>query len=165
MESKGGNARLYRVKWWKRILALVFLAFVLAGSVTIWTEILVGERKPAKWERTSVTLGPLLGAYFVLEVFISTVTLFEDAIEVQTVFRNKRLLFTAIRGRREYVVRGGADSGPTRYLKLEPNEDGLPTLKFEKSYNFDAAFYRWFNALPDLDLREGHGPETKWFNI
>ncbi len=64
----------------------------------------------------------------------------------------KTLRFRDIRGRREYVVRSaGPESVSTRYLKLESNDDRLPSLEFEKYFTFDAAFYEWFNRLPNLD--------------
>jgi|HubBroStandDraft_4_1064222.scaffolds.fasta_scaffold682392_2 hypothetical protein len=55
-------------------------------------------------------------------------------------------------GRREHMVRG-TQSGRIHYLKLEPNDETLPTL-FQQNCNFDGVFYEWFNKLPDLDAMD-----------
>jgi hypothetical protein len=96
----------------------------------------------------------VVGGFLVPLAYKSAVILLEDAIELRTIFVRKRLLFVAIRGRREYVVNGGGDEGSTRYLRLEPNDDRLPALDFARNFNFDGAFYAWFNKLPDLDAMD-----------
>jgi hypothetical protein len=58
------------------------------------------------------------------------------------------------------VLHGGSeDGGTTRYLKLEPNDDRLPSLSFPRDCNFDGVFCDWFNNLPDLDAIDK--PKTK----
>jgi len=98
----------------------------------------------------------IVGIGLTINFFKATVTFTSDAIELNTIFARKKLPFSGIRGRREYVVRGGEvdAGGSTRYLKLVPNDDRLPTLDFMKNYTFDDAFYSWFNALPDLDAED-----------
>jgi|HubBroStandDraft_1064217.scaffolds.fasta_scaffold50965_2 hypothetical protein len=76
----------------------------------------------------------------------------QDAIELRSLFSTS-LPFDGILGPREYAARG-AQSGRIHYLNWEPNDDGLPTLDFQKSYNFDAVFYEWFNKLLDLDAMD-----------
>lgn len=88
--------------------------------------------------------------------FKAAIEFSQDAVEHRTIFGQKKLPLDGIKGRREYVVKGaqGDGGGNTRYLKLEPNDDRLPTLEFSKHYTFDDTFYRWFYELPDLDAED-----------
>ena len=58
------------------------------------------------------------------------------------------------------------EDGSTVFLKLEPNDDRLPTLEFQKNYyNFDDRFFRWFNELPDLDVEDKKKHMTSNFGL
>jgi hypothetical protein len=51
-------------------------------------------------------------------------------------------------------------------LKLEPNDDRIPTLEFEETYyTLDDHFFAWFNALPDLDALDKTTPEKSNFGL
>jgi hypothetical protein len=76
----------------------------------------------------------------------------------------RRLPLSAIRGRREYVVRTYR-GGSTRYLKLESDDDRFPALDFSRNYEFDDAFYKWFYSLPDLDAKDREVHEDKNFGL
>ncbi|MGO9129879.1 MAG: hypothetical protein ACLQIS_09130 [Bryobacteraceae bacterium] len=112
-----------------------------------------GDSQPKLWELGIASIVVMGCGFWVAHAFEARVALFDDAIEVRGLFGKKRLRFDEIRGRREYVVRGD-EGGSTRYLKLEPNDDRLPTLRFAREHNFDSVFYAWFRRLPDLDAME-----------
>jgi hypothetical protein len=153
MEGSSGISRVYRITWWWRLGAVFFLAIGSVVATGIWIGILAGERDPKPGEMIATPVLAVIGAFLTWCAFRATVTLSENRSERQTPFGHKELPLNAIRGRREYVVRGAnADmGGSTRYLKLEPNDDRLPVMDIVKYFNFDNQFYRWFNALPDLD--------------
>jgi hypothetical protein len=121
--------------------------------IGIWGGVILGRREPKLEEMVVSAILPMFGVLWVAFSFLSTVTLFVDALEHRTLLGRKRLPFEGIRGRREYFV-DSYESGSTRYLKLEPNDDRLPTLDFQKYYTFDREFYEWFNNLPDLDAMD-----------
>jgi hypothetical protein len=153
MENSGLSARVYRITWWWRAGAVFFLTIGSVVSIGIWNGIIFGEREPKFAEMVGTPVLAIVGVFLAWSAFRATVTLSADAIELRTLFERKRLPLNAIRGRREYVVRGGTVDvgGSTRYLKLEPNDDRLPTMDIVKYFNFDDRFYQWFKALPDLD--------------
>jgi hypothetical protein len=156
MENPPPVFRIYRLNWWPRTFALLFLgfsAFFLIG--TSWG-LLTGQEEAKPLQMVFAVVFLVVGIGLTINFFKTTITFTADAIELNTIFARKKLPFSGIRGRREYVVRGGdvEAGGSTRYLKLVPNDDRLPTLDFMKNYTFDDAFYRWFNALPDLDAED-----------
>jgi hypothetical protein len=53
---------------------------------------------------------------------------------------------------REWVDCGGEAN--TCYLKLESDDDRVPSITLQKIYNFDAAFYEWFRELRNLDAMD-----------
>jgi len=154
MEVLGHLARVYRIGWWWRAAAIFFLTTGTVGVTGIWGGVIAGRREPKFEEMVVTAVLPLVGALLVWSAFRATVTLSEDEIELRTPFGRKKLPLHAIRGRREYVVRGGIHGGSTRYLKLETNDDRLPTMDIMKAFSFDGRFYQWFNELPDLDAQD-----------
>lgn len=143
--------RVYRLKWYRFMAALFFLVLSCTFVIGTWRELILGagEVKPLQMAISALLL--IIGVLWTASTFKARVILYEDAIESVALRGRKALRFRDIRGRREYVVRsGGPESVSTRYLKLEPNDDLLPALEFEKYFTFDTAFYEWFNKLPDL---------------
>jgi hypothetical protein len=98
----------------------------------------------------------LYGIYQTANAFISTVTLHQDSVELRTAFSRQSLLFSEIRGRRQYI--SYAFRSRTPYFKLVPKDDRHDSLSFEQAYKFDQAFFHWFNQLPDLDAAD----EKSW---
>jgi hypothetical protein len=94
----------------------------------------------------------LFGVYQTANAFISSVTLFEDSIELRTAFSRQSLGFSEIRGRREYISYAARSRTP--YFKLEPNDNRLNSLSFRQAFSFDEAFFQWFNKIPDLDAAD-----------
>jgi hypothetical protein len=141
--------RSYRAKLWIRAFALFFLAFSLAGLVNFWGDIFAEERSSSPTEILVPGLMVLTGIYLVAHFFTARVTLFPDAIEVQTIWSTKRMDFNRIRGRREYETTD-SDGVKTRNIKLEPLGYQQPALEFQDLYNFDAEFYEWLRSLPKL---------------
>jgi hypothetical protein len=146
--------RAYRINWWCRAFSMFWTGLVgLFWTVTLWDEFF-GEKEPGLWQIIAGTLFVVSGTIWVTHLFRARVTLFADAIETSGLLGRARLRFNEIRGRREYVVRGGEEGGNTPYLKVVSNDDRLPSLDFIKYYNFDDAFYAWFKGLPDLDAAD-----------
>jgi hypothetical protein len=137
------------MRWFRQVLPVLFLVVGSLIWIVNWGRIVSGDREPRLWDIALPVVLTLGGAFWVASTLSSSVTLFDDAIELRTLLGRKRLSFDQIRGRREYVSRGQRSA--TRYLRLEPNDDRLATIEFEKSYTFDDEFYAWFNKLPDLD--------------
>jgi hypothetical protein len=65
------------------------------------------------------------------------------------------------------VVKGtqAGAGGNTRYLKLIPGDDRLPTLEFSKNYTIDDTFYKWFYEPPDLDERDKREAKDSKFGL
>jgi len=146
---------VYYMKWLDRAGAVLAMA---AGAV-LFTIVLSDWSDPIVPSHNGNLIGLLVspalllyGIYKTANAFISTVTLFADSIEVRTAFNCRSILFNEIRGRREYVNNWGRSK--TWYYRLVPNDDKLGTLEFEQNFNFDEAFFSWFNRLPDLDAAE-----------
>jgi hypothetical protein len=144
--------RAYRIRWQWRAFAVVWTAI----GALVWGGIIsketLGKEDPRLWHFVVGPLWIIAGLLWIAHMFQAAVTLFHDSIEKRGLLGRARLRFGEIRGRREYFVTGGGeDGGATHYLKLEPNDDRLPTLDFMWDYDFDPAFYDWFKSLPDLD--------------
>jgi hypothetical protein len=134
---------------WVRGLALFFLAFSLAGFVHYWGNMLAAEQPPTTKEFLVSGLMVASGILLVGHFFTVRVTLFPDAIEVQTLWSTKRMNFNSIRGRREWVTTD-SDGYTSRHIKLEPLGYQQPALEFLDIYNFDTEFYEWLRSLPKL---------------
>lgn len=148
-EFQKQSGRVYRLRWYWHLFSLFFFLFGSVASWRIWGVGSVGEHEPGFWDLFSSAVIALVGMVLVVHYFTARIILFEDAIEQRNLLGRKKLRFDQIRGRREYVVSG--EDGSTRYLKIEPNDDRLPTLNFVKGYAFDRVFLSWFYSLPDLD--------------
>jgi hypothetical protein len=135
------------MRWWRRAGGVLSLAVLL---FLIYAMFFLTRTEPSLWTQAGALFALIAISYGTADAFNATVTLYEDAIEVQTLFRLKRLPFSGIRGRREWVQRN-AEGADTHYLKLVPNDRSLPTLNLMRSYTFDEEFYRWYNSLPNLD--------------
>ncbi len=155
---------VYRPSWSWRAFALAFLALGTIFAIHIWREVRWGLAEPRPFEIAIGAVLVLVGTALVAHTFTESVRFTTDAIERATLVGVKRLPLSNIRGRREYAV-SGHESGRTRYLKLEPNDDRLPTLDFSRNYDFDDAFYKWFHGLPDLDEMDKEAPKTSNFGL
>jgi hypothetical protein len=155
MKNVAQNAKVYRMKWWRRASAILLLMFgILFSAAFCWGPV-IRHADPNPLGIAISAAFTLVGIFWTISAFKSTVTLSDDAIEVRGILGCKRLPLNGIRGRREYVVRGGGvEDASTRYLKLVPDDDRLSPLEFEKYFTFDDAFYQWFNKLPDLDAMD-----------
>jgi hypothetical protein len=143
---------VYYRKWLDRVGAVFTLVVGAALSTIVWSDLLIPPHN-GNLTRLVVSAALLLyGIYLTANAFISTVTLFAGSIEARTAFSRKSLQFSEIRGRREYI--SGAGRYKTPYFSLVPKDNGLNILAFQQAYNFDEAFFRWFNHLPDLDAAD-----------
>lgn len=154
-KEPGLVVRAYRIKWWWQAFAVAWTAIgLLVWGGILWKEVF-GAEEPRPWHFVAASLCIVGGAFWVAHVLQARVTLFVDAIETCGLLGMARLRFDEIRGRREYVLTGGAEEGgDTHYFKVEPNDDRLPTLDSIKDYDFDNEFYSWFKTLSDLDAAD-----------
>ncbi len=141
-----------------RIFSAVFVAFSLASSIGVWTRTQHLSIQVMAWEMLGTAAFLLAGAYLATSTFRSGITLSHDSIELQTPFKRRCLALASIRGRREYE-REDAEGGKTKYLKIIPRDDSLPTLAFPDHFDFDTKFYIWYDSLPDLDALERMSPD------
>jgi len=162
-EASSKIVRVYRMNGLYRGASVVFSTVAFFLMISFWIGIATGQKEPKLLEMILVPVFPIVGGVWVAFAFTSTVTLFQDAIELRTLANRKHLPFARIRGRREYVVQ--SDDGSTRYLKLEPNDDRLPTLELQQNYDFDSAFYNWFYQLSDLDELDKPKPKKSNFGL
>jgi len=130
------NVCIYRVKRSTRVNAVLFL--VLGPVVASISHGISGA-----------AFLLLFGAYVAASVFRTALTLAGETIELRTLFARKALRFDNILGRREYVA--ATKYGGRLSWKIVPNENRLPTLKFDSNLEFDGEFREWFESLPDLD--------------
>lgn len=147
---------IYCVYHWSKLgraFTLLFLAFSVFYAVGVCTgQVIRGTGVNPMIILIALVLF-IAGSLFAIYSYRAKISFTTEAIELHTNFTRKRLPPSGILGRREYIVRD--EDGSTVYLKLEPNDDRLPTLEFQKNYyNFDDRFFRWFNELPDLDVED-----------
>jgi hypothetical protein len=145
--------RVYRLNIWIRMFAAAFLAFSLLGLFgLLWSQHAgVQGRNPAQMvEWAAIALFAVCWAIY---VFGAVIVLLEDTIEKRTPLKTDSLRFAEIRGRRETVHRN-FDGSYIRYLQVVPRDPLLPLIRFQKFYVFDAAFYAWYDDLPDLDAMD-----------
>jgi hypothetical protein len=145
--------RVYRLSPWIRLFAVAFLAFSVLGLCgLLWSQNAgLQRRNPAETlEWSAITL---FAACWTVYVFVAVIVLSQDAIEKRTPLHTVLLRFAQIRGRRETMHRN-FDGSTIRYLQVVPRDSLLPVIKFQKFYVFDAAFYAWYDDLPDLDAMD-----------
>ena len=150
MMRERGDRRVYRLSTWIRIFAVAFLGFSLLGLLgLLWSQHEgMQSRNPAQMlEWGAITI---FAAGWAVYVFGAVIVLSGGGIEKRTLFKTDSLRSAEIRGRREKVHRN-FDGSYIRYLQVVPRDPLLPVIQFQKFYVFDAAFYAWYDELPDLD--------------
>lgn len=153
--SMRASRRVYHLNVWIRVFAVVFLAFCLLGTLgLLWSQHHgLQNRNPAEMvEWGAITLFAIGWAVY---VFNAVIVLSDGGIEKRTPLKTDSLRPLEIRGRREKVHRN-FDGSYIRYLQVVPRDPLLPVIRFQKFYAFDAAFYAWYDDLPNLDA-EGRG--------
>jgi hypothetical protein len=144
-----GVGQAYRVLWLDRILSLSGFFVCTAIALEVFRRGTREETQPA-FVLLAIGLIALTSGISALSGFYNRVTLYANAIEYRSIWSTSWLQFAEIRGRRAIPgYRGRGGRGPR--LRIVPKEADLPTLEFEKNYNFDDAFWGWVNKLPDLD--------------
>jgi hypothetical protein len=153
MTSIARSKRVYRLNQWIRFFAVAFLVFSILGLCgLLWSQHagLQGRNPAETMEWSAITL---FAACWTIYVFGAVLVLSHNAIEKRTPTKTIRLPFAQILGRRETIHRN-FDGSTIRYLHVVPRDPLLLEIKFQKFYVFDAAFYAWYDDLPDLDASE-----------
>ena len=144
---------VYRMNWWFRAFALLLLAFGTFICTVTALNIYSSSGDSDFTKLALVLVFPAVGAIMTAKSFSSTLSFTESFVERRSLLGFESVSLAAVRGRREYVVRGTTTGGATRYLRLVATDNEC--LDFGKSlYAFDEAFWDWFYQLPDLDVEE-----------
>lgn len=147
------RTRVYRMSIWIRSFAVVFFLFCVLGLLgLLWSQRagLHGRSVAQLIEWAAITL---FAAGWLAYVFSAVVVLTSNAVEKRTLLKTDRLRFDQILGRREKMHRN-FDGSYIRYLQVIPRDALMPMIQFQKFYVFDAAFYAWYDDLPDLDASD-----------
>jgi hypothetical protein len=164
-ESPTGIFRVYRTNAFQRVFSLIFTGFAAFALVAIWYGILSGAREPIFWDMAVPVILVIAGVLFTFRAFRNSVYLSDNAIRFKSLVDDSVLPFDKIKGRRRYLDKGDADSPSIWHLVIEPNDDRYPKIDLQETYKFDDHFYRWFNALPDLDELDKHRLKTSNFGL
>lgn len=156
--------RTYRVKAGSRLFVILYLVFAAIIAIVAFGRPLLGWADPQPEVMIVSVVLLIVGILFVGYFFSSAIVFTIDAIELHTLTGRQSLPLDAIRGRREYVVRGG-EEGDYHGIKLEFNDDRFPLLDSQRHFNFDEDFWRWFNQLPDLDVEDKKKKKTSNFGL
>jgi hypothetical protein len=148
-----GIGRAYRVRWLDRIILLFVFVFAVIVTIAAGTYGLAPAKDTPPWLPIfGLGLMAIITGIATLSSFYNRVTLYANSIEYRSIWSTSWLQFEEIRGRRALPGYGGRGGRGPR-LRIVPNEASQPTLEFEKNYNFDDAFWTWFNKLTDLSDR------------
>ena len=147
------RTRVYRMSIWIRSFAVVFFLFSGLGLLgLLWSQRagMHGRSVAQLIEWAAITL---FATGWLAYVFSAVVVLTSNAVEKRTLLKKNRLRFDQILGRREKMHRN-FDGSYIRYLQVIPRDALMPIIQFHKFYVFDAAFYAWYDDLPDLDASD-----------
>lgn len=153
--------RVYRMVWWFRVFALVFLAGCPFAVYELTRE---AVQESLRW--TTILGATSLGvsAFFLIaKAFTSTLDFSGDSLTARWVFHTRTLEYSRIRGRREFVVTGEESS--TRYVRLETTDGSKPFDIAKNMYAFDDAFWAWYYSLPDMDAADKVGGKGSNFGL
>jgi hypothetical protein len=149
------ESRVYRLSWQRRLLSLSMAIAAVAFGVMVYRRVTVQGRSPELWEVLLPIVSILLTGLYAVLVFSTAITLTGERIEQGTLLGRRVLPLAAIRGRRKYAKTGGWQAPDDAWqYRIESRDAAYAALDFECGYAFDAAFYTWFERLPDLDAEE-----------
>lgn len=153
MAMEQNRTRVYRMSIWIRSFAAAFLLFSVLGLLgLLWSQRagMQGRSVAQLIEWGAITL---FAAGWLAYVFSAVIVLSKNAVEKRTILKTDRLRFDQILGRREKTHRN-FDGSYIRYLQVIPRDSLMPMIQFQKFYVFDAAFFAWYDDLPDLDASD-----------
>ena len=153
MTMEQSRTRVYRMNPWNRLFAAAFLLFSVLGLAGLLWSQRAGMHGRNIAELIEWTAIALFAAGWTVYVFSAVIVLTSNAVEKRTVLRRDRLRFDQILGRREKIHRN-FDGSYIRYLQVIPRDGLMATIQFQKFYVLDAAFYAWYDDLPDLDASD-----------
>lgn len=159
------TARIYRMKSSQRIGSVILLLFGLVFTSGVWGSILFGSREPKLLDMMFPIAYSLVAAIFTWRSFKNRVRLSKETVELHSLSGTRVLPISSIKCRRRYLSRGDTNSPDVWHLVLESEDDRYPKIDLEELYRFDEQFYRWFNALPDLDEIDKTRPKTSKFRL
>jgi hypothetical protein len=147
------TAHSYRAAWWVWLLGAGVGVLLLGGGLVGAGFLLLRGLRPAAgpppWLLLWVLVPVALGAWLLLHLARSRLTLTDSALELQGAFRRQQLAWADISGRRTLRSQYGS------YIELVPLRAGLRPLKIMPgSFRTDAYFDNWLAAIPDLEERE-----------
>ena len=152
MENSSGIGRVYKLNWRGWAFPLLCLAVGSADAVASLTGVPFENHHRQLVGAVSSVILLVGGIVLAARALKTKVILSNDAIEVCSIFSNKRLLFNEIRGRRESVQRGL--TGLTTYWELEPKNENARSIEVSTCFTLDDVFCEWFDQIPDLDAED-----------
>lgn len=135
--------RVYRMHWTIRGFAAAFVAFCALGLMGFWSRLVTrpGTHLAAmvEWARwVSFALG------WAIYVFGSSIVLLDNALEKRTPLGTRDCV--SMRFVDGVMWFTGTTTGSyIRYLTLIRKDSYLPSIRFQKFYEFDSTFYEWYN--------------------
>ena len=148
MQQPAPIFRVYRLKWYWHVTAFLPLSLGIGFAAATW----VGQASGNNYSNLAnwiVALGLILVGFFLsVYLFAASVCFTESAIEQRSLFGRSALPFDAILGRSK--VERDTGEGKFIYMRLVPRSEQFKPLDLTQYYTYDQDFYRWFNALPDL---------------
>lgn len=158
--TSGARPHIYPIRsGWRAFIAGTGAVFVIFGLVFGWY---LSTHSPAAGMVAVVLiivfgLGmSVFGGYAIVSTLTSQLLLYDDAIEIRDFFRQRRLLFSEIAGRR---VQSGGNGPPVTVLV--PQDPRRKKIKFSRVFRTDAVFDTWLRGLPDLDQQEQQKSEAE----
>ena len=138
--------RVYRARLWYRALALIF---VLIGLGAAGRGIAILQDDSSVGLIVIGAIAAIFGAAMTAFTATARIRFSDSAIDQSSFLDQKTLLFSSIRGRREYMRWVGRS--PARFIRID-SMSGRDRIEIRKwFYDFDDDFWNWFDSLPDLD--------------
>lgn len=164
-KSSDGASRVYRMNASQRVFGLIFSGFSAIALVGIWSQVLSGKLDLNLVNVMLPLVFVIVGVLLTTRAFRNSISLTSNSVKLKSLTGNAILPFELIKGRRRYLDKGDSDSPSVWHLVLESNDDRFPRIDIQETYKFDDHFYRWFYALPDLDVLDNTRPKPSNFGL
>ena len=147
LTGSGSLVRRYRAHWSLRLFACMFAVFSATSLVHFS---IASDGAHRALNIVGATLFTLVGLAISVHFFTISVSVDVDVLEVQTLFKRRRISLSEIcRQRTDETT--DSEGVKHHFIVLEPCDRSLPDLKIERMYNFDLDFEIWLGQIPSLE--------------